>query len=106
MVWLVLLALQALRVGRTEHLPYTLRPLCNAALEASYVRQAALADRIICVTNTGHTIFRMATVDATRYRTVHNGIRPLPPAHSGHVVRSDLHFLDERLILTVARLIE
>jgi glycosyltransferase involved in cell wall biosynthesis len=94
-------------VVRTEHLPYTLRPLKDCALEAWYARESLLADRIICVSSTARATFRMSAADTSRYRIVPNGIPPCAPLPRSHnTVRERLQLHEVPLILTVGRFTE
>ncbi len=93
-------------VLRTEHLPYTLRPLRNPTLEACYSQNVVHADHIICVSDAARATFRMASVSGTCYRTIHNGISPAAPAKPRATTRKSLCLQDELLIITVARLTE
>lgn len=93
-------------VIRTEHLPYTLRPLKRPALEQAYARDAALADKIICVSNAARATFRMGGLEAARYVTVHNGIRPAAALRTRAAVRRQLGIGAAPLVITVARLTE
>ncbi len=93
-------------VVRTEHLPYTLRPLRAPDLEMSYAQNAVNADRIICVSDAARATFRMSAVRPTLYQTIHNGICPSVPTRARTATRALLRLHDEPLILTVARLTE
>ncbi len=91
-------------VIRTEHLPYTLRALKQPLLERAYTSGALVVDRIICVSESGRTTFRMSGIDSRRYVTIHNGIVPSPSERSRMEVRRRLGIGNEPVLITVARL--
>jgi glycosyltransferase involved in cell wall biosynthesis len=93
-------------IVRTEHLPYTLRMLGKPALEALYAHGVRPVDRIICVCEAARRTFGMADVDPSRYALIHNGILFRKPMRARAAVRAELGFLDNPLILTVARFSE
>jgi glycosyltransferase involved in cell wall biosynthesis len=93
-------------IVRTEHLPYTLRKLGKPALEALYAHGVRPVDRIICVCAAARQTFGMADVDPARYAVIHNGILLRKPMRARAAVRAELGFLDNPLILTVARFSE
>lgn len=99
-------ALGVTAIVRTEHLPYTLRMLGKPALETLYARGVHPVDRIICVCEAARQTFGMADVDPARYAVIHNGIICRQPTRSRAEVRAELGFLDNPLILTVARFSE
>lgn len=93
-------------VVRTEHLPYTLHALRQPALERDYARGAALADRIVCVSDAARMTFRMSGLEPSRFATIHNGIIPVPARLPPQAVRRKLGVGKEKLLLTVGRLTE
>jgi glycosyltransferase involved in cell wall biosynthesis len=93
-------------IVRTEHLPYTLRKLGKPALEALYAQGVHPVDRFICVCEAARQTFGMADVDHSRYAVIHNGIISRRPVRSRAEVRAELGFLDNPLVLTVARFSE
>jgi glycosyltransferase involved in cell wall biosynthesis len=93
-------------IVRTEHLPYTLRMLGKPALEALYAHGVHPVDRFICVCEAARQTFGMADVDHSRYAVIHNGIISRTPVRARAEVRAELGFLDNPLVLTVARFSE
>jgi glycosyltransferase involved in cell wall biosynthesis len=93
-------------IVRTEHLPYTLRRFGKPALEVLYAQGVHPVDRIICVSEAARQTFGMADVDPSRFAVIHNGIISRKPTRGRAEVRAELGFLDNPLILTVARFSE